>query len=63
MPVLAVVLLALGWLEVVARSELALLEHGLLMPAMLVPMLFRLDLYTGRGGHAGHHDAREGRAR
>jgi multisubunit Na+/H+ antiporter MnhG subunit len=61
MPVLAVVLLALGWLEVVARSDLALLEHGLMMPAMLVPMLFRLDLYTGRGGHADH--AREGRAR
>jgi hypothetical protein len=54
MPVLAVALLALGWLAIVARADLALLEHGLMMPAMLVPMLFRLDLYTGRAGHAAH---------
>ena len=49
MPVLAVALLALGWLSVLAREDLALLEHGLMMPAMLVPMLFRLDVYAG--GH------------
>jgi hypothetical protein len=55
MPVLAIVLLALGWLAIVPDGDLALLEHGLMMPAMLVPMLFRLDLYTGRsGGHHGH---------
>jgi hypothetical protein len=24
-----------------------------MMPAMLVPMVFRLDLYTGRSGHPG----------
>lgn len=53
MPVLAIGLLALGWLTVVPKSELALLEHGLMMPAMLVPMFLRLDLYTGRSG--GHH--------
>ena len=51
MPVLGVALLALGWAGTVERSSLALLEHGLMMPAMLVPMLFRLDLYTGRGHH------------
>jgi hypothetical protein len=55
MPVLATVLLALGWLAIVRKSDLALLEHGLMMPAMLVPMFFRLDLYTGRAGHADHH--------
>ena len=55
MPVLAVALLALGWLAIVPKGDLALLEHGLMMPAMLVPMLFRLDLYTGRTGHAGRH--------
>jgi hypothetical protein len=22
---------------------------------MLIPMFFRLDLYTGRAGHTGHH--------
>ena len=55
MPVLAIVLLALGWLAIVPKSDLALLEHGLMMPAMLIPMFFRLDLYTGRAGHTGHH--------
>lgn len=47
MPVLAIMLLALGWAAVLPKGDLALLEHGLMMPAMLVPMLFRLDLYTG----------------
>lgn len=50
MPVLAVSLLALGWLAVLPREDLVLFEHGLMMPAMLVPMVFRLDLYTGRAG-------------
>jgi hypothetical protein len=53
MPALAIALLALGWLTIVPKGDLALLEHGLMMPAMLVPMLVRLDLYTGRSG--GHH--------
>jgi hypothetical protein len=51
MPILAVVLLGLGWLGILALGDLALLEHGLMMPVMLVPMLVRLDLYTGRTGH------------
>jgi hypothetical protein len=51
MPILATALLMFGWLAVVERRELALLEHGLMMPAMLVPMLVRRDLYTGRSGH------------
>ena len=55
MPVLAIALLALGWLAIVPKGELALSEHGLMMPAMLVPMIFRLDFYTGRAGHARHH--------
>ena len=50
MPALAVVLLGLGWLGFVEMANLALLEHALMMPAMLVPMLFRLDLYA-RHGH------------
>lgn len=54
MPVLAIGLLALGWLAILPKSNLALLEHGLMMPAMLVPMLLRLDLYTGRSGHIAH---------
>ena len=56
MPALATALLALGWLAIVPKGDLALLEHGLMMPAMLVPMLLRLDLYTGRSGsHHGQH--------
>jgi hypothetical protein len=51
MPILAVVLLALGWLAVVPKSDLALLEHGLMMPVMLIPMVLRLDVYSGRAGH------------
>jgi hypothetical protein len=54
MPALAVVLLSLGWLAILPTSELALIEHGLMMPLMLIPMLFRLDLYTGRTGHHLH---------
>jgi hypothetical protein len=54
MPILAIVLLGLGWLGIAAKSDLALLEHGLMMPVMLIPMLFRLDLYTGRAGHMAH---------
>ena len=52
MPILAIALLALGWLAIVPMGDLALLEHGLMMPAMLVPMVFRLDFYTGRAGPA-----------
>ena len=54
MPVLAIALLVLGWLALVAKSDLALLEHGLMMPAMLVPMFLRLNLYAGRVPHASH---------
>lgn len=55
MPVLGAALLVLGWLSVLPRSELALSEHGLMMPAMLVPMLLRLDLYASK--HSRHHAA------
>jgi hypothetical protein len=60
MVIWAIVLLAFGWLGVLPRSRLALLEHGLMMPIMLIPMFFRLDLYTGRAGHTTHtaHAAR-----
>ena len=52
MPVLAVLLLALGWLGAVEMGSLALLEHALMMPAMLVPMLFRRDVYVSHVTHA-----------
>jgi hypothetical protein len=47
MPTLAVILLILGWLGVVPMGDLALLEHGLMMPVMLVPMLLRPGFYAG----------------
>jgi small-conductance mechanosensitive channel len=51
MPALAIVFLAFGWLGLLPMGDLALLEHGLMMPVMLVPMFLRLDLYTGRAGN------------
>ena len=53
MPAIAAGLLGLGWLSVLPMGDLALWEHGLMMPAMLVPMLFRLELYTSRHAHRG----------
>lgn len=50
MPVLAIGLLCLGWIGAIPVSGMALAEHALMMPAMLVPMLLRLEFYTGRGG-------------
>jgi hypothetical protein len=48
MPVLAMVLLICGWVGMIPMGDLALAEHGLMMPAMLVPMLLSLAFYTGR---------------
>jgi len=47
MVVLALLILAVGWLGITAMSGLPWLAHALMMPAMLVPMLLRLDLYSG----------------
>ena len=47
MPILAIVLLFLGWVGVLVRGDLALIEHGLMMPVMLIPMFIRLEVYTG----------------
>ena len=51
MPVLAAALLVFGWSSVLVKGDLALWEHGLMMPAMLVPMFSRLDLYTSKHSH------------
>jgi hypothetical protein len=59
MPVLALALLALGWIGAMPMSTLALAEHALMMPAMLIPMLLDLDVYTGRHSQTkGTHQAR-----
>ena len=52
MPIVALVLLVLGAVGLVAFDQLALLEHGLMMPLMLVPMLARPGLYSGHMDHA-----------
>ena len=52
MPILGVALLVLGWVGLLPMEDLALLLHGLMMPAMLVPMLLRRDLYTHSLRHA-----------
>jgi hypothetical protein len=54
MVVWAIVLLGFGWLGLLPMGRLALLEHGLMMPIMLIPMVCRLDLYTGRAVHTTH---------
>jgi hypothetical protein len=63
MPVLAIVLLILGWSAILPMADLALLEHGLMMPVMLFPMVLRIHLYTGAGGHWMRAPARPLRAR
>ena len=47
MVILALLILVAGWLGIVAMEVLPWLAHGLMMPAMLVPLLLRLELYTG----------------
>lgn len=51
MPAVALLLLGLGWTGALPLDALALTEHGLMMPAMLIPMVLRLDLYTGHSRH------------
>ena len=49
--VLGVLLIGLAWLGIVPKSSLIEWLTRLVCPAMLIPMLLRLDLYTGRKGH------------
>ena len=50
--VLGILLVGLGWLGVLAKSSLLEWMRTLACPAMLIPMLFRLDIYTAH--HADH---------
>jgi hypothetical protein len=49
--VLGVLLISLAWFGIVFKSSLIEWLTRLACPVMLIPMLFRLDLYTGRKGH------------
>jgi hypothetical protein len=50
----AIVLIGVSWLGIITKSSLVFWQEALMMPIMLIPMLFRLDLYTGRVGHRAH---------
>jgi hypothetical protein len=52
--VLGVLLIVAGWLDIIPRNEVFELETSLACLSMLIPMLFRLDLYVGGKGHYGH---------
>jgi hypothetical protein len=55
--VLAILLVGLGWFGILAKSNLFEWMTRLACPVMIIPMLFRLELYKGH--HAGHqHGAR-----
>jgi hypothetical protein len=58
MAIWAFTLLLLGWLAILPKENLALMEHGLMMPIVLIPMLLRLDLYTGRAGPMTHRSGK-----
>jgi hypothetical protein len=49
--VLGVLLISLAWLGIVPKSSLIEWLTRLACPVMLIPMLLRLDLYTGRKDH------------
>jgi len=51
---LGIGLVALGTLGLIPASDLFEWMTRLACPVMLVPMLFRLDLYTGSMGHHAH---------
>ena len=51
---LGILLIAAGWLGIIPVSDLFEWMRSLACPAMLVAMLFRLDLYTRRMSHHGH---------
>jgi len=50
--VLGVILVSASWLKIIPKAEMLTLMKDLVCPAMLIPMLFRLDLYTSN--HASH---------
>jgi hypothetical protein len=47
MVVETILLIGVAWLGILSTSNLVLWQHVLMMPAMLVPMLYRRDLYAG----------------
>jgi hypothetical protein len=50
----AILLIGVVQFGILQRSSLVAWEHNLMMPAMLVPMFLRFDLYTGHHGSHQH---------
>jgi len=55
--VLAILLVTLGWLGILARSSLFEWLTRFACPVMIIPMLFRLEMYTGSHASHSHHQA------
>lgn len=49
-----VLLICVVWLGLCPKSSLILRQHVLMIPAMIVPILYRRDLYTGHVSHHAH---------
>jgi hypothetical protein len=55
--ILAILLVALGWLGILARSSLFEWLTRFACPVMIIPMLFRLEMYMGNHASHSHHQA------
>ena len=47
-------IMGLLWLQLIPGAAVCCMYCASMIPAMIVAMLFRLDLYTGHAGHAAH---------
>jgi hypothetical protein len=53
--VLGIVLVGLAWLGILPKNSLFELLTRFACPIMIIPMLFRMDMYTGHhASHSGH---------
>jgi hypothetical protein len=55
--ILAILLVTLGWLGILARTSLFEWLTRFACPVMIIPMLFRLEMYTGNHASHSHHQA------
>jgi glucose-6-phosphate-specific signal transduction histidine kinase len=54
--VLAILLVTLGWLGILAKDSLFDWLTRFACPVMIIPMLFRFEMYTGNhANHSSHH--------
>jgi hypothetical protein len=53
--VLAILIVGANWLNLLPKNEMRPIMTDLVCPAMLIPMLFRLDMYTSSHASHQHH--------